>query len=718
MELDEIIASFALLSGDAIGIGYRGPDDKSARLVWVNDAFLDTFRWPDDHSWKGQAVEVLNEPDCLEEFVDLVKPRFLAGERTFSAETMCRRADGSRFWASINLVSLPLDKAGGRYSAAVYRDLTALHAREAEALAAIEERDTLLADSTEAETRLISAINAMPDPIAIWDENFRLVICNDAFAPRLLGKDKQIPRGASVEDVLYEAAYSGQFVDALGNEDEWWKGSVNALRSGPIRDRTRYTDGRIFRANSHLAPNGDSIVITMDVTELEAHRLELERANDEIQHIAFHDDLTGIANRRGFSAAMDALVKTPDMPAALVQVDLDHFKSINDSMGHGAGDEVLRETARRLKETADGDALVARIGGDEFAVLLRGDEAVAQVDILASELVTALTRPVTYRGGAIRTGASIGIARTPVSSLEDLLTDVDIALYKAKSQGRARAAVFDATDREALRAEQALADDILRGIEAQEFVPVFQPQVCSATGFAVGAEILARWNHPERGLLPPQIFLRPAEALNVLELIDRQVFERAMRIAIEAFDPAFAPALAFNVGRQRVMSPAIAEATALARSYPGEVAFELLETIFFDEEAEAFLLSIDAIKDAGVSIEIDDFGSGRASLIALQKIAPDRLKIDRQLIHPIVRSDESRRLVQSIIEMGRALRIGVTAEGVETEDHARILTDLGCDRLQGYYFSPPESMDKLFDRFWGSKQPVTQLARSQEANAP
>ncbi len=672
-------------------------------MVWVNDAFRETFGVFDDSGWKDRIVHFTISPDHLDTYLDTVRPKFDSGERTFGAETMCIRSDGSTFWSSIALVVLPHKPGGGRYSIAVHRDISALKNREDAARSATEERARLLNDAQVAEGRLAAAINSMPDPVAIWDRQYRMVICNEAFAPRLLGRCKDVPRGTKLQDLLQEAAHSGQFVEAAGREDAWCEEAEDAFRAGPIRGLTEYSDGRVFHANSHIAPNGDTIVVTMDVTELEQKKAELERVNADVRHQALHDDLTGLLNRRGLTQWMDAHDPSDDPAIAALQIDLDHFKSINDTIGHGAGDEVLIETARRLRGAAGPERAVARIGGDEFVVILEGRSDLAAAEAVATALVRSLSRPVEYRGGQIRLGASIGIAQTPVSKAGDILGDADIALYKAKARGRSRVAVFSNEDRKELKAEQALADDILRGLEANEFVPVFQPQVSSTTGLVVGLEVLARWHHPSRGVLPPDAFLSQAEDLHVLDRIDRQVFYKALDLACHAFERGSAPSLAFNVGRQRIMSPEIFEAADIAKGYPGKIAFELLETIFFDEEPESFLLQIDAIRDAGIDIEIDDFGSGRASIVALQRIAPDRLKIDRALVRPMVKSDQSRRLVRSIIDMGRALDIGVTAEGVESDAHARVLAAYGCDRLQGFNFGKPAPLADVYQRFWSNR---------------
>ncbi|MEO0388602.1 MAG: GGDEF domain-containing phosphodiesterase, partial [Pseudomonadota bacterium] len=317
---------------------------------------------------------------------------------------------------------------------------------------------------------------------------------------------------------------------------------------------------------------------------------------------------------------------------------------------------------------------------------------------LASALTQDLARPFVFEGRACRCGASIGVASTQLTTVDALLTNSDIALYKAKNAGRAQVGLFDRRDLETLRETKSLADDILRGLEAGEFVPFFQPQVDAKTGDMIGMEALARWDHPTRGILTPDVFLSVATDLNVAAELDRSIFEHA----IQHCETAFAawprrPSLSFNVSATRISSADVEDIARLATQYSGGVAFELLETIFLEEENAEFLFQLDRLRELGISIEIDDFGSGRASVVALQRIAPDRIKIDRRLVAPMHESQSGMQLLRSITEIGLALDIGVTAEGVETKAQAEELAILGCDRLQGYFFAKPMGLQDVLN---------------------
>ncbi len=708
MTLDDFLQNFAYLSGDAIGVSFRKWEDEYARIVWINPAFTCLFGYSEEEIL-GKAPQATLHPDPLDEIIEVAKDRFDRGDMVFNAEAYARHKDGSAIWVSMSVAAAVSNESRGRFSAAIYRDLTALKTRERRAEKAVAENAALLDEAIAAQARLLNAINAMPDPVAIWDKEFRLVTCNSAFAPRLLGRDGEVAVGTPVEDVLSEASRGGQFVDAIGREEAWRRQAIAELRAGPIRHRTEYTDGRVFNANSHSAPYGDTLVLTMDVTELERQRAKLENyaaqlelANDDIRQQALHDDLTGMPNRRLLTERLTALARQEtgwDEGVAALQIDFDRFKHINDTMGHAAGDHVLIHVAGRLKRVAEEAELVARIGGDEFIVLTRCRLGDVGPERLAERIVADLARPVPFRGKELRIGASVGVARTPLSNFDDLLTDADIALYKAKDRGRARVACFEQDDADRMRAQKVLSDDILRGLEKSEFVPFFQPRLDAGSDRVVVLKALARWRHPTRGILGPDAFLSAAEELNVLHLIDGMIFDKALDECQGAFPYGDSPGLALNVGQSRVMGPNILKAAKVASAYSGPVAFELLETIYLDEGEEAFLMQLDAIRDAGVTIEVDDFGSGRASIVALQKISPDRLKIDRRLVAPIVSDKRSRRLVRSIVDIGHALNIGVTAEGVETQAHSEILASLGCDRLQGYHIARPAPLADLIARF-------------------
>lgn len=322
-------------------------------------------------------------------------------------------------------------------------------------------------------------------------------------------------------------------------------------------------------------------------------------------------------------------------------------------------------------------------------------------DELAGQIIESLRKPAKYEGHECRLGMSIGIAGAFGEAVDRqrLLVNADLALYRAKSLGRNRFEFYTAALQAEILNTKQTADSIIGGLERGEFIPYYQPQFDARTYELVGVEALARWRHPTRGVVAPAEFIAIAEELTVIGAIDRAVLEQALaqfrRWRIRGVG---VPRFSVNVSLRRLHEGDLLQRLSDMRIEPGVLSFELLETIYLDERDDSFSRTIDRIKALGIDIEIDDFGTGYASIVSLTKLKPRRLKIDRELVTPIVRSDAQRRLVRSIVDIGRSLDIEIVAEGVETKEHARLLRDLGCDILQGYAFARPMAAEDL-ERF-------------------
>ena len=439
---------------------------------------------------------------------------------------------------------------------------------------------------------------------------------------------------------------------------------------------------------------------------MEARNRELEAAKERIEFTALHDALTGLPNRRYLDIVLGDHVRDFGKgleTAGLLHIDLDRFKQINDTLGHAAGDAMLVHASRVLDTCTRVGDFVARVGGDEFVVVCRrpkqsGEEGTAYLTSLAERLIAEMQCPVTFEGHECRFGVSIGIASDTNRDADpsQLLVHADIALYRAKNRGRNRYQFFN----DALRAEivttKRTADDILSGIEKRQFVGHYQPQFDADTLEIVGVEALARWNHPTEGLLPPAAFIKIAEELNVVDVIDRMILEQTLRdIKLWESRGLVIPKASVNVSARRLHDEELIRSLRQLPIERGRISFELVELIFLDEQDEVVAWNVDHIKELGIDVEIDDFGTGYASIVSLMKLKPSRLKIDRQIVLPILSSQSQRQLVGSIIEIGKSLGIQVLAEGVETIEHAQILNRLGCHALQGYAFAQPMSAEDL-----------------------
>ena len=481
-------------------------------------------------------------------------------------------------------------------------------------------------------------------------------------------------------------------------------------------------DGEVRYLRGRAAPYVDStgvprlIGANWDVTEdmrlqeelqhakdlAEARNGELETARARIEYTALHDHLTGLPNRRYLDATIEeaaAAARAAGQRLAVLHIDLDRFKEINDTLGHLAGDQMLVHAATVLNELKGEGDFVARIGGDEFVFLSTGAGG-RNLATLAEAIVAAMRKPVTFNGHICRFGASVGIASQSGVAIDakQLLVNADLALYRAKNRGRSRHEFFTSDFQAQIIVNKQTADDILAGIEQRRFLPYYQPQFSARTLDLVGVETLARWDHPTRGILTPDTFLKIAEDLDCVAMIDRIVLEQALAdFAAWRKDGLGIAKISANVSSKRLHDPELARSLRTLDVTPGSLSFELLESIFLDDCDRTVLENLAEMRRLGIDIEVDDFGTGHASIVSLMKLSPRRLKIDRQLVKPVNRSPGQRKLVATIVEIGRSLNIEVVAEGVETPAHVAILRDLGCDILQGYALARPMPAEAIPD---------------------
>lgn len=438
--------------------------------------------------------------------------------------------------------------------------------------------------------------------------------------------------------------------------------------------------------------------------EADSRNLELELAKNRIEFNALHDPLTSLANRRKLDIELDELSQAGQghrVKFTILHLDLDRFKEINDTLGHAAGDAMLAHTARVLARAVPRGDLVARIGGDEFVILARRPTSGQEIAQLCERIIEEMSKPIDFEGFSCRCGISIGIAQASgiAPDARRVLVNADIALYQAKEKGRNCFEFFTPDLQANIVSKKRMADEILTGLERDEFTVWYQPQLEAATMQLSGAEALVRWNHPDKGVLASGHFLKVAEELNVMARIDQLVLEKALRDQMRWTALGMkVPRISVNVSSKRLHDATLVEQLRGLAIDPGSICFELVESIFLDESDDVVTENIEKIKALGIDIEIDDFGTGHTSIVSLLRLKPKRLKIDRQLVMPIVNAPQERALVRSIIEIARSLGVETVAEGVESLDHAGLLRQLGCDYLQGYAFARPLPFDE-FCRF-------------------
>ncbi len=522
---------------------------------------------------------------------------------------------------------------------------------------------------------------------------------------------------------------SGLHPDDRDGEERTFRDAIQTGRDYVSQFRTINADGEIRHVRAYGTMYRDARLrkkmvgvnwnVTADVklqqaleeakSQAEIQNGELEDARLRMEHNSLHDALTGLPNRRYLDQHLGTFGtdRDPDCPLTLLHIDLDRFKEINDTLGHGAGDQILRHTADKLRENIRSQDFAARIGGDEFVVVCEGMNGEQEFTDMANRLIGAINTPIGYAGHECRVGASIGIASCGNTSLpsDQLLVNADIALYEAKRHGRNRVEHYTETLKSITLNTKRTADEILRSLENGDFLAYFQPQFDAHTLEITGVEALARWRHPEKGILAPLAFLKVAESLNVVAQIDAEILRQTLlQSARWTASGLRIPKASVNISAQRLFDEDLYAELETLRLPPGFLSFELLESISFDETNETVIASIERIKSFGIEIEIDDFGTGYASILSLLKLSPRRLKIDRQLTMPILKSEPQRRLIASIVDIGRSLGIEIIAEGVETFEHAALLRDLGCQTLQGFALARPMPSSELLkfsrERAW------------------
>ena len=435
-----------------------------------------------------------------------------------------------------------------------------------------------------------------------------------------------------------------------------------------------------------------------------ADAIRSRNLQEQIRHDSLHDGLTGLPNRTLFLDRVGhALARNNRHPQSMAVffVDLDHFKLVNDSLGHEAGDELLRLVGPRFESAIRPSDTLARLGGDEFAVLCEQLPSEASAIRIANQLMSALEEPVVLNGHGHSVSASIGIALTTTgSSASDLLRDSDAAMYRAKGEGRGRAELFDEEMRtrvlDRVRTESALR--IALADEDQIYV-LYQPLVSLRSGQIVGAEALARWRHPEWGPVSPVEFIPVAEDSGLIHQLGAKVMRRAAReCAAWQDNPDFA-GIAVNISVSQLVQPdevatLVREVIAAEGITPGFLTLEITESVLIEHLDDA-RKALESLNDLGVRLSLDDFGTGYSSLSYLADLPFQCVKIDLSLIGKIVASPQASALANAIIQMGHALDKQVIAEGVETLEQATRLQELGCDIAQGYYFAKPITPEKL-----------------------
>ena len=476
-----------------------------------------------------------------------------------------------------------------------------------------------------------------------------------------------------------------------------------ALAPAPVGMRMHHRSGAwrfVETAGNNLLedPAVSGIVLTTrDVTD----RRELE---EQLRHQAFHDSLTGLPNRALFLERIrraEAKRTSPGTPLAVLFIDLDNLKIVNDSFGHEGGDALLTAVAARMQEYTRPEDTVARLGGDEFALLMVGADTAGDAPAVAARLISALAQPVSIGGRSIRPSVSIGVATSDsLGGAKDLLRAADAAMYAAKKAGKGRIEVFQPRHHAAEMARQHLRADLQQALEDDQFVLYYQPIVDLITGGITSFEALLRWQHPTRGLLPPAEFISLAEESDLILPIGRWVLREACQHASSwqrSGSRGAGVKVSVNISARQFHDPSlVAEVTnalTAARLDPRLLTAELTETLLLQDTAVT-MSRIAELQELGVTLALDDFGTGYSSLSHLRRFPINILKMDKSFLDNVPGDPQDEAVVRAIVDLGTTLNLQLIAEGVETGEQASALADLGCPFGQGYHFAPPMAYHK------------------------
>lgn len=416
---------------------------------------------------------------------------------------------------------------------------------------------------------------------------------------------------------------------------------------------------------------------------------EIMAARKETLRLARHDELTGLHNRRVFMERLRQALSNRETGTAVMIIDLDKFKPINDTFGHATGDEVLCELAERLRHFRREGISVARIGGDEFALLIDGSMTQDELALLASGICMALSLPLASTPHPVSAGVSIGIALAPQDANEPdlLLKCADTAMYHSKNTGRGAYRFYDPAYGEAVRARERFEREIIEAVQQGQFVPYFQPIVNLHSQQISGFEILARWHHPGRGLLMPADFIADVDRMGVMPALTEQMLRQSCRIALNWESHL---TLAINVSASMIDDLGFPESLRqqlLEEHFPcSRLEIEITEEALITNLHNA-KTNLNTFRAMGISVSLDDFGTGYSGLYHLTQLSIDKIKIDRSFI--ALQSSNKNQMVDAILAMGKSLEMQVTAEGIEKVDMAQWLAMHGCDFAQGYLFGKP-----------------------------
>ncbi len=529
--------------------------------------------------------------------------------------------------------------------------------------------------------RFDAALNNMCQGLAMFDAEQRLVVSNSRFAELYGLSPEQVAPGTTAGEIVGRRIAKGLYKNALPEEYRPDRlASVEEIGSS-IHE---LSDGRVIAVTRKPMPEGGWVTTHEDVTEK-------MRNEKRIAHMAQHDALTSLPNRALLNERLEealAHIRNGEV-VAIHLLDLDRFKNVNDTLGHLGGDKLLQMVAERLRRLVRGTDTVARMGGDEFAIVQRAIDSESEATVLASRIIESLSEPYALGGHQAIIGSSVGIAIGRVDDLspEQLLRNADLALYRAKGDGRGTYRVFEPQMDAQTRMRRVMEFDLRKALLAGEFELQYQPVIKLETDAISGFEALVRWRHPTRGMIPPDAFIPIAEETGLIAPLGEWVLRNAcataatwpghVRVSVNLSSVQF---------RQAGLAGIVTGALASSGLPPDRLEIEITETVFL-EDSEATLAVLYELRELGVRVVMDDFGTGYSSLRYLQSFPFDKIKIDRSFVKDVAHCTGSLNIVRAVVALAHGLGMTTTAEGVETQEQLAAIRAEGCTEMQGFLFS-------------------------------
>jgi diguanylate cyclase (GGDEF)-like protein len=587
----------------------------------------------------------------------------------------------------------PMPNGGGM---ATHEDITAR-----EEMSARLQRQYEVGKAQEEDLRLRhlqfdTAINNMSQGLCFFDAAHRLIVCNDRYIDMYELSHDRVGPGTALTEIVDMRFEAGSFPAMTREEYLIWRGNV-AISAEPTDSIVELRNGRTFKIRHRPMPDGGWVATHEDITEQ-------RRSEVKIEYMAHHDALTDLANRvllnQRLEHALGARIHREEI-VAVHHIDLDQFKAVNDTFGHPAGDKLLKMVADRLRGLVRASDTIARMGGDEFVIVQAPIKDPAEATSLAEQIIRSISEPFDIDGHQAMIGASVGIAVGPGDGLrpDRLLRNADLALYRAKGDGRGVFRFFQPAMDLQMQTRRLMEQDLRKALPAGEFELYYQPVVNLASNEVSGFEALIRWNHPQHGLVSPGTFIPLAEEIGFIVPMGEWVIREACATAAKWPGDA---RVAVNISAVQFRNPGLMQVIvgALASSglNPTRLEIEITETVLLQNK-EATLAVLHQLRALGVRIALDDFGTGYSSLTYLQSFPFDKIKIDRSFVKDITENSGSLNIVRAVAALASGMGMTATAEGVETREQLDSITSEGCTEMQGFLFSKPlpaREIERLF----------------------